>query len=142
MTAAADIAPTWDAGNLEGLAAAVAALVQELGNLSPSGLTQVIEQSAFDMERPGVDDLSGFGLIDALNGVGTTTPTASTCFIDDLDLTGKPNTAPTPGTINQTFRACNSLTVGKGDFTGVQGIADQLIFTDGFESGDTSAWGN
>ncbi len=57
-------------------------------------------------------------------------------FIDDLEIEGKPNTGP------QTFRACNSLTVGKGDFSDVTGLADEIIFADGFESGDTSAWGN
>ncbi len=82
------------------------------------------------------DDLSGSGLIDALNGVGTTVPSSPSCFVDDLELEGKPNTG------DQTFRACNSLTVGKGDFSNVIGDADEIIFGDGFESGDTSAWGS
>ena len=116
-------------------AAAVAALMLELGNLSPAGLTQVVQQSAFDFEIPGLDDLSGFGLVDALNGVGTTVPSSPTCFIDDLELEGKPNTG------DQTFRTCNSLTVSKGDFSDVIGEASAIIFADGFESGDTSAWG-
>ena len=115
-------------------AAAVAALMQELGNLTPAGLNQVIEQSSVDFEGPGIDDLSGFGLIDALNGIGTTVPSSASCFVDDLDLEGKPNTGA------QTLRACNTLKVGNGDFTDVTGIADEIIFADGFESGDTSAW--
>lgn len=116
-------------------AAAVAALMQELGNLTPSGLRQVLVQSTIDLEAPLEDGLSGFGLIDALNGVGTIVPSSASCFIDDLELEGKTNTGA------QTFRACNSLTVGNGDFSDVTGIADEIIFADGFESGDTSAWG-
>lgn len=123
-------------------AAAVAALMLDLGNLTPSGLTQVIEQGTFDMELPGLDELSGLGLVDALNSVGTTTPTAPDCYINDLFFDGIPNTPATPGTINQTFRACNSLTLGAGIFDNLEGHADSIIFTDGFESGDTSAWSN
>ena len=109
--------------------------MQDLGNLTPAGLTQVIQQSTFDFEGPDVDDFSGVGLMDALNGIGTTVPSNPSCFIDDLELEGKPNTG------DQTFRTCNSLTVSKGDFSDVIGNANDIIFGDGFESGDTSAWG-
>ena len=71
-----------------------------------------------------------------MDGIGTTVPSSPSCFIDDLELEGKPNTDV------QTIRACNSLTVGQGDFSDVEGIADEIIFGDGFESGDTSAWGD
>lgn len=67
--------------------------------------------------------------------VGTTTPTAPTCYVDDLVLSGIPNDGP------QTFRACDTLTVGDGVFNNVTGLAPTIVFTDGFESGDTSVWG-
>lgn len=117
-------------------AAAVAALMMELGNLSPSGLTQVIQQGAIDWETGGFDFLSGFGEIEALNSVGTTLPSGAGCFIDDLELFGKPNTG------TQSFRACTSITYGSGDFSDVDGDSPLNIFADGFESGDTSSWTN
>ena len=61
-------------------AAAVAALMKDQGNLSPSGLKQVIEQSTFDLGLPDPEFDSGFGLLDALNGVGITHPDSPDCL--------------------------------------------------------------
>ena len=36
--------------------------------------------------------------------------------------------------------AKDKLTLRNGNFDGVVGIADLVIFEDGFESGDTTAW--
>ena len=116
-------------------AAAVAALLLGQAALTPSGLYQVLQASGIDMLAPGVDFDSGSGLIDALNAAESTAAVSAACGVADLTLTGKPNTG------SQTFRACDSLTVGMGDFSDVTGIADSIIFADGFESGDTSAWG-
>jgi hypothetical protein len=123
--------------------------MQEAGNLSTSGIRDVFAATALDIEAPGFDNDSGFGIVDALTAVGTVTDvgscgcgTGTQACAEDLTLDGKPNQPGTPGMINQSFRACNSITLGNGDFTGVEGIAPELIFADGFESGDTSAWSN
>ena len=45
---------------------------------------------------------------------------------------------PSGGT--QRLQANDTLLLQDGDFSGLEGIADAVIFADGFESGDTSAW--
>ncbi|MCH7666909.1 MAG: hypothetical protein IH936_13400 [Acidobacteria bacterium] len=130
-------------------AAAIAALMQSVGDLNPSGAFNVFSGATLDIEAAGFDRDSGLGVLDGLTAMGAVTSTGScACGTGsqacphDLVFDGTPNNPPTPGVINQHLRACNSLTLGNGDFTGVRGTADPLIFTDGFESGDTSAWGN
>lgn len=84
-------------------AAGVAALVLEASSsLEPNGVNQVVESSARDIETAGVDNLSGYGLIDAWNAVQTVSPTGSDC-IDDLRLSNQ----VVNGT--QFFRACNEI---------------------------------
>ena len=92
-------------------AAAIAALIAELSNLTPSGMKRVFAASALDIEAAGMDRDSGYGIIDAVTTVGTTTPnTPPTCYVNDLSLSGIPNSGP------QTFRACQSITAEQGQF--------------------------
>jgi hypothetical protein len=132
-------------------AAAIAALMQSdgVGNLNPSGARAVFAGTALDIEAPGFDRDSGWGVLDGLVAVGAVSPTGScSCGLaaqacpDTLLFDETPNNAPAPGAINQYLRACDTLTIGNGDFTGVSSSADALIFTDGFESGNTSVWSN
>jgi len=56
-------------------AAAVAALIRERSPaLSPAGVLERLTATAIDIETPGFDFLSGFGLIDALDAVASTVP--------------------------------------------------------------------
>ena len=60
-------------------AAAVAALIRERNPaLSPSGVLDRLTSTAIDIEAPGYDFLSGFGLIDALDAVTAATPQGPT----------------------------------------------------------------
>ena len=126
-------------------AAAVAVLLLHATNreISPIALWLLVWQTTgADLEGTGPDPLSGFGLIDALKPIrsldSTTTP-----LIDDLefDLDGGAffSSPPSPP---QRLQANDSLFLEDGDFSGIDGLADTLIFADGFESGDTSAWSN
>ena len=60
-------------------AAAVAALIRERNPaLSPSAVLDRLTSTAIDIEAPGYDFLSGFGLIDALDAVTAATPQGPT----------------------------------------------------------------
>lgn len=100
-------------------AAAIAALMQQTGNLTSVGARQIFAATALDIEAPGPDRDSGVGLLDARAVVGTTVnpTTGSNCFVDALTLTGTPNNGP------QTFRACDSITAGAGTFNAVTLVA-------------------
>ena len=98
-------------------AAGIAALVAQLSNLTPSGLAQVFDATALDIEAAGIDRDSGSGIIDAVKAVGTTTPNSTPCVTNDLSLSGIPNAGP------QTFRACQTITAGDGQFDDVTLIA-------------------
>jgi len=114
--------------------AGIAALLLELGNLTPGGVRNVLESTALDMVVPGVDFDSGFGIVHAENAVGTVSPAVPACFVADLFLQGTPNTGP------QVFRACESITAGEGTFDGVTLVAHDgaqpgtVILTSGFSS--------
>lgn len=116
-------------------AAAIAALVLEDANLTPQGMRAVFAAGALDIEAPGPDRDSGFGIVDALVSAGATSPTSMTCYVDDLVLTGVPNDGP------QTFRACNSITTIDGTFSDVTGIAPNIVFENGSVFGPSS-WGD
>jgi hypothetical protein len=116
-------------------AAAIAALVLENANLTPQGMRAVFAAGALDIEAPGPDRDSGFGIVDALVSAGATSPTSMTCYVDDLVLTGVPNDGP------QTFRACTSITTIDGTFTDVTGIAPTIAFENGSVFGPSS-WGD
>lgn len=116
-------------------AAAIAALVLENANLTPQGMRAVFAAGALDIEAPGPDRDSGFGIVDALVSAGATSPTSMTCYVDDLVLTGVPNDGP------QTFRACNSITTIDGTFSDVTGIAPNIVFENGSVFGPSS-WGD
>ena len=125
-------------------AAAIAALILEATDLklNPLPLQQLLSQGSLDMEFPGFDDLSGSGFIDAL-GPLRSLDSSTTPLIDDLDFFLDGGTMfSSPPTGMQRVQANNSIIFGDGDFTGVEGVADTLIFADGFESGNTSAWSN
>ncbi len=125
--------------------AAIAALILDATDLkiNPLPLEQLLRQSAIDMETIGPDGLSGDGFTDALRPIRSL-ESSTTPLVDDLefDLHGGAffSSPPTGGT--QRLQANDSLTLGNGDYSGIDGRANQLIFTDGFESGDTSAWSN
>jgi hypothetical protein len=149
MTATPGFNPFSGASAAAPHAAAIAALMQSVGDLNPSGALGVFAGTALDIEAPGFDRDSGWGVLDGLAAVGAVSSTGScSCGLaaqacpDVLLFDEKPNNAPAPGAINQHLRACDTLTLGNGDFGGVSGTADTLIFTDGFESGDTSVWSN
>jgi hypothetical protein len=95
----------------------------------------VFAAGALDIEAPGPDRDSGFGIVDALVSAGATSPTSMTCYVDDLVLTGVPNDGP------QTFRACTSITTIDGTFTDVTGIAPTIAFENGSVFGPSS-WGD
>ncbi|MEW6270161.1 MAG: S8 family serine peptidase [Thermodesulfobacteriota bacterium] len=60
-------------------AAAVAALVRERNPaLGPAAVLATLTDTALDIEAPGFDFLSGFGLIDAVGAIGAAEPTAPT----------------------------------------------------------------
>ncbi|MFQ5350890.1 MAG: S8 family serine peptidase, partial [Thermoanaerobaculia bacterium] len=124
--------------------AAVAALILDATgeNITPPALAQLLEQATLDMETAGPDDLSGFGFVDALNAARSVDDNSAP-LIDELvfDLDGR-TFLGTPSSSLQPLQAISKLTLGDGDYTGLEGLADELIFVDGFESGDTSAWGN
>lgn len=108
-------------------AAAVAALMLETGNLTPSGVRQVMAAAAADMGAPGFDDDTGNGFLVALDALDSTVAPANWtgfCGVSDLTLTGTPNDGP------QIFRACNTVTAGGGAFDQVT-----LIAGDGVQSG-------
>lgn len=89
-------------------AAAVAGLMLEASpDMSPAGVNQVLMASAIDIEAPGADPLSGFGLIDTLDAVQTVTDSGTGCiptlYLFDQTITG-----------NQYFRACDEITAGSG----------------------------
>ncbi len=89
-------------------AAAVAGLMLDASpDLAPAGVNQVLMASAIDIEAPGVDTLSGFGLIDALDAVQTVTDSGTGCiptlYLFDQTITG-----------SQYFRACDVITAGSG----------------------------
>lgn len=117
-------------------AAAIAALLKDVGNLTPAGLEQVFAYTALDIEAPGFDRNSGWGLLNAEADVGTTNPgPPNICFVDDLILDGVPNDGP------QTFRACLTITAEDVMFDDVTLIADQVILAAGFKSaGPLSVW--
>lgn len=112
-------------------AAAVAALLRQASpTLDPSGVRQVLAAAAVDIEGPGTDDLSGAGLIDALDTVQTVS-TAGTGCIDDLMLSGQEVSG------SQFFRACQTITAGSdfvvagsGDLTFRAG--ESIVITSGF----------
>ncbi len=125
--------------------AAVAALILDATDLkiNPLPLKQLLAQSAIDMEFPGLDPLSGDGFTDALRPIRSLDP-STTPLIDDLefDLDGGAffSSPPTGGT--QRLQANDSILFEDGDFTGIDALAQEHIFADGFESGDTSSWSN
>lgn len=89
-------------------AAAVAGLLLDASpNLSPAGVNQVLMASAIDIETAGVDNLSGFGLIDALDAVQTVMDLGTGCIpvlhLFDQVIAG-----------SQYFRACDDLTADSG----------------------------
>jgi len=89
-------------------AAAVAGLMLDSSpDMSPAGVNQVLMASAIDIEAPGMDTLSGFGLIDAVDAVQTVTHSGTGCiptlYLFDQVITG-----------SQYFRACDSITAGSG----------------------------
>ena len=122
--------------------AAVAALLLDATNelINPLPLKQLLSQGSLDMELPGLDDLSGFGFTDALRPIRSL-DSSTTPLIDDLEFDLDEgdffSTLPSP---NQRIQAISKLTLGDGDYSGVEGLANEIIFTDGFESGDTSIW--
>lgn len=117
-------------------AAAIAALVQQNGNLTTEGLRAVFAATALDIEAAGPDRDSGFGIVMADAALAAASPTSAVCGPDELTLTGTPNDGP------QTFRACQKIIWGDGRFDDVTGRAPLHVFADGFESGDVSAWSN
>ncbi len=120
-------------------AAAIAALLEEIGDLTPTGMRQILGAAALDIEAAGIDRDSGYGVLEARRAVRAVSPSAGACGagdVDDIVLDGTPNDGPL------TVRACDTLTVGGGRFDNFTGRAQTLIFTDGFESGDTSVWSN
>ena len=107
-------------------AAAIAALLLEAADLTPSGMEQVLAATALDIEDPGMDRDSGYGIVNALAAVNVTLPgglggTPPDCAIDDLVLTGDPNDGP------QTFRACDSITASAGDFDDLTLVAYDTV---------------
>ena len=107
-------------------AAAIAALVQQHSNLTPSGLEQVFAATALDIEATGNDRDSGHGILHALAAVSTVLPTGvgsspPECFVGDLTLVGGANDGP------QTFRACNSISASEGSFDDVTLIAFETV---------------
>jgi hypothetical protein len=107
-------------------AAAIAALILESSELTPSGLDQVLAATALDIEAPGFDRDSGHGIVDALSAVHVTLPgglggTAPACSITHLSLTGDPNDGP------QTFRACHSIDARDGSFDELTLIAYDTV---------------
>lgn len=131
-------------------AAGIAGLLQSVGDLNPFGAAFLFTGTALDIEALGFDDESGVGILDGLKAVGAVSPTGScSCGLpsqacpDDLFFFVKPNNPPADSAnINQHLRACETLTFGGDDFSGISGTAGMIVFEDGFESGDTSAWGN
>jgi hypothetical protein len=125
-------------------AAAIAALMQETGNLTPNGMRQIFAATALDIEAVGTDRDSGVGLLDARAAVGTVVnpTTGSNCFVDDLPLTGTPNNGP------QTFRACDSITAGSGTFNDVTLVAfdgvnpGRVVLEAGFSSDSLAVYVN
>ena len=47
----------------------IAALLMDLGSLSPDGVQALLEQTARDIDSPGFDDRTGYGIIDAYGAV-------------------------------------------------------------------------
>ncbi len=120
-------------------AAAIAALLEEIGDPTPAGMRRILAAAALDIEAPGVDRDSGHGVLEARRAVRAVSPSAPACGagdVQDIVLDGTPN----DGLL--TVRACQTLAVGNGRFDQFTGRAPMLIFTDGFESGDLSAWSN
>ncbi len=123
-------------------AAAIAALMQQTGNLTSAGARQIFAATALDIEAAGLDRDSGVGLLDARAAVGTTVnpTTGSNCFVDDLTLTGTPNNGP------QTFRACDSITAGAGTFNAVTLVAfdgvnpGSVVLESGFSSNELAVF--
>ena len=123
-------------------AAGAAALLLQKSNLTPEGVKQLMQAGAaiFDMGPAGFDDDTGHGyFVAAYAAYDATVESASWtgfCDLPSLTLTGVPNDG------SQAFRAGSSITWGDGTFDDVEGVAPEHIFTDGFESGDTSSWSN
>lgn len=89
-------------------AAAAALLIKEISpSISPRGVEQVLEAGSRDVESPGVDDLSGFGLVDAFNAVSTVSPGSVAC-VEHLSLSGQVIGG------DEFFRACQSIVIGPG----------------------------
>ena len=125
-------------------AAAVAALIVDAtdGNINPRALKQLLLQSTIDMEMPGPDDLSGAGFTDALRAIRSVDST-SPPLNDDLEFNLEGGAfLKLPPIPRQRLQANDTLILGDGDYSGIEGVADTIIFTDGFESGDTSSWSN
>ena len=125
-------------------AAALAALILDATgeNITPVALSQILQQTALEMESAGPDALSGAGSADALRAVRSlddrSPPLAAHL---DIDLDGG-SFLKTPSSSLQPLLALTTLAVGDGYYGGVAGRAASIIFTDGFESGDTSSWSN
>jgi hypothetical protein len=125
-------------------AAALAALMLDATgeNITPPALGQVLRQAALEMESTGPDALSGSGSADVLRAVRSLSD-SSPPLVEEMtiDLAGA-GFLVAPGASLQPLLALDTLSLGGGDYTGLAGRADAIIFTDGFESGDTSAWTN
>ena len=118
MTATPGFNPFFGTSAAAPHAAGIAALVAQLSNLTPSGMAQVFAATALDIEAAGMDRDSGYGILDAVAAVAMTTPnTPTACVTNHLNLSGIPNTGP------QTFRACQTISAGEGQFDDVTLIA-------------------
>lgn len=122
-------------------AAGVAALIEEITNknLTPKAMKELLMQGAVDVETPGMDHLSGYGSVDALKSAGAIDDTVPAPVTLTFDLDGD-SFLESPST-PQDLLAASSLTVGNGNFDGVNGVSDLIVFINGFISGANSTWG-
>ena len=112
------------------------------GKLTPTALGQMLSRSGPEVESAGLDALSGWGSVDVLGAVRSLDEGSAPLIADlEIDLDGDAF-LKTPDAVLQPLQALTTLRLGNGDYSGITGLADAVIFTDGFESGDTSAWTN